>query len=168
MLVVADAGPLIYLSAAGHLELLPQLYDRILVPSVVFEEVVDRGAGLPGSAELAAATWVEVPPSDVEDPVCSALLATLDHGEAAALALARREGADLVLIDERRGREVARRLGLPVRGTLGVLVQARRQGAIDALAPILEQLIDAGFWISDELVSRVLGAVGEAPPEAGN
>ena len=66
MTVVADAGPLIYLAGAGQLALLPQLYDRVLTPRVVFDEIVVAGAGLLGAREVAAATWLvleDAPPS---------------------------------------------------------------------------------------------------------
>lgn len=56
MIVVPDAGPLIYLAGAGHLDLLPQLYDRVVVPGVVFDEIVVAGTGLTGSREVAAAS----------------------------------------------------------------------------------------------------------------
>lgn len=59
MIVVPDAGPLIYLAGAGHLELLPQLYDRVVVPRVVLDEIVVAGAGLTGSREVAAAEWLK-------------------------------------------------------------------------------------------------------------
>jgi len=60
VIVVPDAGPLIHLAGAGHLDLLPQLYDRVVVPRVVIDEIVVAGAGLTGSREVAAATWLEV------------------------------------------------------------------------------------------------------------
>jgi len=73
MIVVPDAGPLIYLAGAGHLDLLPQLYDRVVVPRVVFDEIVVAGAGLTGSREVAEAAWIHVeaaPP----DPVLGRIL----------------------------------------------------------------------------------------------
>lgn len=65
-------------------------------------------------------------------------------------------------MDERRGRAAARRLGLPLFGVLGVLVQARRQGKIPALAPLLQQLQTNGYRIAPALVAAALGAAGEA------
>jgi uncharacterized protein len=161
VLVVADAGPLIYSSPIGQLDLLRRLHDRVLVPRTVFEEVVESGAGLPGSKEVAAARWLEILSVDGSDSVLRTLLSVLDAGEAAAIALARRENADLVLIDERRGRGAARRLGLSVQGTLGVLLRAKRTGVINKVEPQLRALLDAGFWMSDDVVHRTLVAAGE-------
>jgi predicted nucleic acid-binding protein len=163
VLVVADAGPLVYLSVVGELDLLPKLYDHILVPRFVFEEVVEKGAGLPGSEELKAADWPDVREVASDESVFRTLRATLDIGEAAAISLACSEGADLVLVDDRRGRQAARRLQLGVRGTLGVLLQAKREGAINEIATRIQRLIAAGFWVSDEVVRRVLVAAGESP-----
>jgi hypothetical protein len=80
VLVVADAGPLIYLSAVGEIDLPRRVYGRVLVPTVVFDEVVVRGAGLVGSRELAAAKWIEVVSVDTSDPDVQPLLAVLDAG----------------------------------------------------------------------------------------
>lgn len=90
MVVVADSGPLIVLAAIGHLELLRELYGRVLVPAQVHHEVVVAGDGKPGSAEVGAAGWIVVEPVEEGDPVCAGLAITLDPGEAAALALASR------------------------------------------------------------------------------
>jgi len=161
VIVVADAGPLIFLSAIDQLELLRTLHDRVLIPIEVFEEVVGKGAGLPGCAEVAQAKWLEILEVDGADPLLRTLQTTLDRGEAAALALAHRERAELVLMDERRGRAAARRLGLNVQGTLGVLVHAKRAKAIVSVEPHLRALREAGFWIADDIVRRTLEAAGE-------
>ena len=109
MIVVPDAGPLIYLAAAGKLALLPHLYDRVIVARVVYEEVVVAGAGLTGSDEAAAATWLDVQDA-APDPDLARIL---DRGEAAAIPLAERLGATL-LCDDAAGRTEARRRGVPV------------------------------------------------------
>lgn len=77
------------------------------------------------------------------------------------IALARSLKADLVLIDERQGRRIARRLGLTVKGTLGLLVEARRQGLVPELRPLLHRLRDQGAWLGDPLIQETLRAVGE-------
>ncbi|BAZ03855.1 DUF3368 domain-containing protein [Calothrix sp. NIES-3974] len=86
----------------------------------------------------------------------------LDIGEAEAIALAVEIQADQVLIDERRGRLIASRLNLPYTGILGVLVEAKSQGLILEVKPLLDALInEAGFWITESLYNNVLKLVYE-------
>jgi len=101
MLVVADASPLIFLGRLSLLELLPQLYGRVLVPRAVLDEVVRGAPTDPAAPALLSAAWLEVEDAG-EAPLLEALREELDPGEAAAISLARELGADLLLIDERR------------------------------------------------------------------
>lgn len=162
MVVIADAGPLIALGRIDRLDLLNALYGKVGVPDEVWHEVVVMGDGLPGATALAEADWVGRRGEAAADPVFLSLLGILDRGEAAAIGCALAERADLVLIDERRGRAVARRLGLAVKGTLGILLAARRGGVIEAVAPSIDALRTAGIHLSDPLVLEVLRAAGEA------
>ena len=85
----------------------------------------------------------------------------LAAGEAEAIALAVESGANLIVLDE-RGRRAAQRLGLPVIGTLGVLIAAKDRGLLAAVRPVLGALrADAGFWIADDLYTAVINAANE-------
>ena len=167
MIVVADAGPIIYLSAVGRLDLLPALYGRVIVPRLVFNEVVIAGDQLPGSAELAGASWVDVVEPDPADAVFLALREELDPGESAALSHAVRRGADLVLVDDRKARIAAKRLGVTSRSTLGILIEAKRKAVLDRIAPVLDELVKAGIWLSPSLIRVALEQAGEAAPATG-
>lgn len=94
MIVVADAGPLIHLAAIGQLELIHRLSPEVLVPRAVFDEVVVVGAGLPGAAEVAAATWIRVVMPMHGDVVAALLGGGLHLGEAQAIAVAVERGAE--------------------------------------------------------------------------
>jgi predicted nucleic acid-binding protein len=86
----------------------------------------------------------------------------LDRGEAEAIALALELNADLLLIDERKGRVAASQLGIRVVGILGMLVEAKQRGFVSAIKPIVDDLIrQAGFWIRNDLYNRVLQSVNE-------
>ncbi len=146
MIVVPDAGPLIYLAGAGQLDLLPQLFD----------EVVVAGAGLVGAAEVEAAAWLRVD----ETPPDSSLVSALDPGEAAAIPLAERLGATL-LADDSNARSIAQKRGLMVIGTLGVLLAAKRRGLVVEVNTILDRMRVMGMFVSDPLRERVLKLSGE-------
>ena len=156
MLVVADSSPLIYLSRIRLLHILPTLFGDVVVPRTVWDEAVTGRPSAPGIEGVRQASWIRI----VDDPSSSADLG-LDPGETAAILVAESLNADLLLIDERLGRAVAQERGLAVRGTLGVLVQARQSGVLPARKPILDALTAEGFRIAPALVRQALEHVGE-------
>lgn len=158
--VVSNASPLINLARVDHFDLLAVFYSRIVIPQVVYEEVVVRGAGREGSREVRDASWIEVQ-SPQDELAVRALATELGAGEASAIILAQELGASLLLIDEIRGRRIARQLGLQVRGTLGILARARREGRISGLRATLDLLRARGTWIDQRLYEEVLRIVGE-------
>lgn len=162
MIVVSDSSPLIALADVGQLRLLRDLFSTVLIPEAVYQEIVVQGAGRAGAEAVQAAAWIEQR-GVVNTGLADVLKLELDEGEAEAITLAFESGADLVLLDERRGRQRAVRLGLRVTGVLGVLVEAKHQGLLAAVRPVLDALRrDAGFWISDDLYRRILDLAGEA------
>ena len=86
----------------------------------------------------------------------------LDQGEAEVLALAEERDARLVIIDERKGRNYARHMGIPLTGTLGVLLLAKEQGLIEAMTPLLTALQTAGLHLDKALIQQVLKLANEA------
>lgn len=161
MIVASDASPIIALSAIGQLSLLSKLYEGILIPQHVYNEIITPDSDLPGKIEIQNSNWIKVV-SVTNRILVQALEIELDRGEAEAIVLALEQDADLLLVDERRGRLIARRLNLKVVGVIGILVEAKTKGYIKTLAPLLERLqLGAGFRLSDALVKRVLLEVGE-------
>ncbi len=158
--VVADTTPIRYLAAIGHLHLLPRLFGTIFVPSVVYEELQN-----PATPQFVRAAlkpppaWLKVVPAEVadNDPV----LLALDEGEGAALTLGLSLGADLVLIDERKGAAAARLKGLPFTGTLGLLTLAAQRQWLD-LADAFAQLRRTNFHCSEDLLRSLLSRHGKA------
>jgi predicted nucleic acid-binding protein len=112
----------------------------------------------PDDPVLDSLPWMRIVPSPPADP---SLHRGLDVGEATTIALAMTAHARIVLLDEQLARRVARQRGLPIVGTLGVLVTARQTGRIPAVKPIVDMLIAQGWRISPSLRSQVLRAVGE-------
>lgn len=139
MTVVSNTSPILNLAAIGEAGLLEKLYPSLLVPSEVAAEIQRlrdtqsrfQSARLPAFVEVAT----------LQSPhVAIALAGELDQGEAAAIALAVEKRAGLLLMDELRGRTVARRFGIPILGVLGILKLAKQQGVVPAIAPLLEKL----------------------------
>lgn len=161
MIVVSNTSPLIALAAAGHLDLLRQLYGRILIPPQVYREAVEKKPDAAGAAMIGAARWLEV--RRVHDrELVDTLEGKLDAGEAEAIVLALEQSADLLLIDEPAGRTQAKQLGQGVTGTLGLLLVAKHRGLLAAVRPIVDDLeAGAGFRVRRELREQVLRAVGE-------
>lgn len=161
MIVVSDTSPLLNLALIGHLDLLRALYEQIIVPPAVYHELVVVGAGMPGAADVKNAPWIQV--KTVQNASMAASLRLQLHpGEAEAITLALELAADLFLVDERKARFVAARLGVPVTGLIGVLVEAKHKQLVPAVKPILDRLMnEANFYISADLYQRVLQVVGE-------
>jgi predicted nucleic acid-binding protein len=151
MIVVSDTSPLNYLILCGCAELLEQLYGRVCVPRAVLSELQSSDA--PSEVQK----WVAKPPGwlevhEVADPDLSL---ALDPGERDAITLAERIGADLVLLDERKGRASARSRGLMVVGTLGVLEAAAGHGLVDLPAALL-RLQQTSFRAPAKLLREML------------
>ncbi len=152
ILVVADTSPLNYLVQIDCQELLSTLYQRILIPAAVLEELTHSQTPAVVRAWLnSRPEWLEVrevsPPSDPA-------LAGLDPGEREAIQLAQEEHADLLLMDERLGVKLAQRQGLEVTGTLGVLLQAARVGLVD-IDVALHRLQATDFRYTPQLLEQV-------------
>ena len=128
-IVVADTGPLIALGRAGCLKLLHDLYKDVLIPPAVRDEL-HLGSGRPGarqSAEAFEQGWLQVQePSADSAQALSDLMLVLDPGEAEAILLAEEVHCRFLLIDERKGRAIAKRRGVPVVGIAGVLVGGKK------------------------------------------
>jgi len=161
MIVVSNSGPLIALAAIERFDLLQLLYGRLRIPPAVWDEVVASGFGRPGATEVSDAGWLDV--AQVRDTTAVQLLMErLDIGESAAIVLAFETKADLLLMDEARGRRVCESLGLNTSGTLGTLIMAKQKGYVAVIAPLLEQLLERGFRMSAALYQNALKLSGEA------
>lgn len=158
--IAVNTGPLIALAACDALDLLQRLHGRVVVPTAVVREF-ERG----GAAGIVAALPASIEVRPLSGHMPPLLVAQLDEGEASAIAVAMELGIPLVAIDERRGRLVARELGLAVTGSVGLLLRAKRLGVIDAVAPRLAAMRARGIWLGDALVRRALAEANEIIPD---
>jgi len=163
VIVISDTSAITNLAAIDQLRLLPLLYEQVIIPEAVYRELVDIDPPVPGSAEVQTATWLAVK-LIANRGVVERLQneAKLDPGESEAIALALELGADLLLIDERRGRAEANRLGIKITGLLGILVEAKRKNLIVAVKPLMDALIATSeFRVSSALYNQILDTINE-------
>ena len=152
---IVDTGPLIILYQIGLLPLLRNFYERLFIPEAVKDELL-KG---PSGQAILASGLVEV--RSVSDRGAVEILrAFLDEGEAEAIQLAR-ELQTTIIIDERRGRRIAKSLGLKVRGTLSILLELKRRGLIDSVKSFIDKMFKKGYYLSEELAMEVLRVAGE-------
>jgi len=152
-LVVADTSPLNYLVLIGQVEILPALFEKVFVPQIVREEL--RHAEAPETVRRWIAEpppWLEIASSnDSDDPD----LRHLDDGERAAILLAIRLKAELLLIDDRVGANAARSKGFAVTGTLGILDLAASRGMI-RINDAVERLRNTSFRCHPDILDALL------------
>jgi len=155
-----NASPLICLARAGFVHLLRLAGEQIVVPKQVAEEILRRGPEDPTARAIHENPWLVV--TEVSS-IPSAIQAWgLGDGEASVLAWGLTHPGAEVIIDDLAGRRCAAALGLPVRGTLGLVLEAKEVGKIILARPVLSQLRQAGMYLSESVVARSLAEVGEA------
>lgn len=153
--IVTNTGPLLALIAAtGDLTVLKSLYEKVLVPREVADEILAGGASGFGVRRFEEAVWLSV---HAKHLVISPYLEnTLDRGEAAVIQLAMNEKIDVVCIDETVGRRVAALNNLRVTGSIGVLLRARKMGLIPEISTAIENMRRAGIWVSQKVIDTAL------------
>ena len=156
---VVNSSPLIVLARAGVVELLRGESEDVLVPRVVAGETGQRGPDDPAVRALRTLAWLVVVDTGETDARVAAC--GIDAGEAAALSWAAQHPGTTAIVDDARGRRCAEQLGIPLRGTLGLILRAKRGGRIPAAGPVLDTVRRAGRYLSDEVVRRALAQVGE-------
>jgi predicted nucleic acid-binding protein len=168
MVIVSNTSPITNLAAVGHIDLLRLLYGSIIIPEQVYNELIGKGGpNNPGAAEAQAGTWIETRQATDTAFVQRLQRLGLDAGEAEAIVLASELNADLLLIDEKDGRQVAASFGVPHIGLLGVLLNAKAQSLIPLVKPTLDALLAGApgpqFRLSRKLYIAALQQAGESP-----
>jgi predicted nucleic acid-binding protein len=156
--IVSDTTALIVLAKQDRLDLLEACFEHVLLPDAVYREWLAGDATIERTVQRLEFLHVVA----VEDSgLLAELRALLDPGEAEALALAEQRGLTL-LVDEKKGRSIARMMGIPVLGLVGILLLAVRRGGLEpeTAREIVQQAMDHGFRLSDRLYGAFLERLG--------
>ena len=148
-LIICDTSCLILFHKLNKLSLLNKLYNYIYITPVIEKEF---GLDLPD--------WVNISqPSNI--PLIQTLSQIIDEGEASAIALSFEVPGSLLVLDDLKARSVAKSLNLKITGSLGILIKLKQQGYVTSLKPILEEVQQTDFRISDNIIKKILSIAGE-------
>ncbi len=151
-----NASPLIFLTKVGLLEVLHQQAVPVLVPDVVMAEISSLGPGDPAVQAVQQTGWIRVVPAPP-----SVTTWKLDDGESSVIAVALQHSGSMAILDDLAARRCAQALKLPMQGTLGLVLVAKRIGLIKAVLPVVEDLEHAGMYMTARLKTQILDAAGE-------
>ena len=154
-----NASPLIFLASGDLLQLLKIAGDEVAVPAAVAEEIQRRGSDDPTVQAIDKTPWLAVVPT----PPIHQLIQSWDlgPGESSVLSWGYANPGTEIIIDDRAARRCATSLGIPFRGTLGLVLVAKKRGTIPLARPIVDQLRQQGMYLSDRIVDEALALVGE-------
>ena len=155
---VVNASPIIVLAKAGHLHLLNELAGKLLLPDAVFAEVLAGPEADPARQALEGGWGSRQPVTEIPGDL---LEWGLGPGETAVLALARQCMPCSAILDDAAARACAKAFGVPLLGTLGVVLRAKRRGLVALAADVLKAIRAAGLHLDDRTIRLALGRIGE-------
>jgi predicted nucleic acid-binding protein len=158
-ILISNTGPLIALGLVQQLDLLPKLYQQVWITETVRQEI-SSNANKPLANLIEICPWIQVyPDANMPDVWLENLL---DPGEASTIALAVQHQVPLVMIDEKKGRNIAAQIyHLNVIGSTGVFAKAKQLGYIPSIKPFLYELKSKNYRLSDAFINSVLRDLGE-------
>jgi predicted nucleic acid-binding protein len=155
MIIISDTSPLCYLILINCIDTLPKLYGQVIIPEIVYQELMAEG-----SPEIVKNWCKNIPEwliiktinniSDLE-------LDKLDPGERAAIILAQQIKADLIILDEKFARKIAKQRGLNIIGLLGILYDACSLNFIEQTK--FKELQETNFFVSPKLIQNILDKI---------
>lgn len=161
MIIVSDTTPLSELAKVGKLNLLHDIYEKIIIPQEVYHEVTTGTHPAVNLVQLA--DWIEIQTISSSEKVSTLKTITnLGWGECAAMILAEELEADQLLIDDLEARRVALSRNLKITGTLGILLVAKQLGLITSVQEVLDALITKGKRINPRLYQEILSTAQES------
>ena len=163
MIVLSDTSPISALTRIGHLHLLEQLFQEVIIPQKVFDELMELSKFHVDTSPIVNASWLKII-APTQSPFLLHLLTILDEGEANAIALAIELKSELLIIDEYEGRKIATQLKLQITGVGGILVRAKLRNFVPEVKPLLDKILsDANFYLSKKVYNEILKQANELP-----
>jgi hypothetical protein len=158
MIIIADSSPLIALAVISKLELLDKLYEKVYVPNAVFQELADNDRAFANELRRFLTGRIK----EVKNRLAvDVLLSDIGAGEAEAIILALEQHPDAVLIDDLKARKFAKLRGLNIIGTLGILLKAKKEGLVQEIKPLLDDMLAANIRISEKIRELALQSAQE-------
>jgi len=163
-IIIADSGPLIALALLDLIQDCPKIIGEIVIPPSVYSECISD-LTKPGAKIIKNAldndhiTVHQVTQSNMLNELTS----ILDQGEAQAIMLYKEIGADLLLIDEIKGRKVAEKQSISITGTVAVLLKVKEKGIRPVVKPMIDKLLQHNYRLSKPLITTVLKRCNELP-----
>lgn len=162
MKIISNTGPIIGLAKIGQLCLLKAITPEVLIPPMVHRELLSKIGRESEEIENALNEFLRVTKPKPLDSSIEMLIAHLDEGEKQAVNLALNHSSGcLLLLDDRAGRKVSRRLGVPTTGVVGIVLLAKEKGLIQNVGTLLTLLRNQGYWLSNEIVQTAKQLAGE-------
>lgn len=157
--IISDSGPIISFARANKLSLLQQVIPDVMIPEAVYEEIVSKGKGKPGSKEIEKGNWAKVITTKSKENT-GTLPWKLGAGEREAIVLTR-ELDGILLMDDPAARKEAQKQGVLLASSLDVIEEAKTTGLIKKGKTLLDELIASGFRLSPKLYYAFLQRIGE-------
>jgi len=161
MQIVSNFSPIIIFARTDNLSVLREVVGSIIVPSAVYREITEGGT-FEDIERIKKNDWIKIYTTDISKEA-EKLSKSLGLGEREAIVLARRLSLPL-LVDDLRARKEAKKQGIKVIGSLGIIYVAKRRGLIRSAKEILDSFISSGYYISNTLYSTFLEEIGEKEP----
>ncbi len=156
--VISNTTPIISLLKIDKLNLLKELYGSISIPKAVYKEL-EKGKEKPFYKDIQKIEWIKI--VEIKNNQIQSFLFDLDEGEAEAIILAKEMNADLLILDEKLGRQYAQKLNIELTGTIGILLKAKEKGFINSVENLLNSLVEKGIWLNPKLIEKALKLANE-------
>jgi len=162
MILVSNTGPLIALAKIGKISLLQHLnYESVCVPPIVHKELWGKTGYEAKAIEAAFDSFIKVITPKPLQAYVEIAISELDDGEKQVISLGLSVLDSLLLIDDKAGRHAAKNLGLSVIGTAGILIEAKLYGLVDKVMPLINEIRQKGYYMSDSLIEQVRRSADE-------